>query len=630
MKLKYRADIDGLRAIAVLSVILFHMDKNILPHGYLGVDVFFVISGFLITSLIKFNLEDKSFNFKDFYKKRIKRILPAMWVVTLVTTVIGSLILLPSDYSFFAKSLRGLIFFISNYFFARESDYFNPQTDEYPLLHMWSLAVEEQFYFIWPILLLIIFKFKKDFAKYILVTLILTSYIHWYILSKNYLLASYGYYSLPTRLGGLCFGALISFMPISDSNKISLRLRSLFAFTMIIALFLIMVKDFSLHTATLSFIATSCTAMIILFPGTIVHTALQSSVAVSIGQLSYSLYLWHWPLLAYLKYLGQLSYIPYLFSIFTLSFLSKRYVEDKFRLKNVSFKKTLTYYWILPTLAFLFFSILIYDSRGLPQRYYFSNKNIIADMKPFYEQYCHEKVIDECRIGHKDQTPQILLIGDSHASHFMPFWDKLAFHYNFSLVARSNGFCLPVFTEFEEDSANCKEQKKWFRSNYDKFTTIFIAARWEAHLLRNSSSPEKNRDHFFTHMKTTLQELKAKNIQIVVVEQIPKFKDHVYEQLVRKKYAFFGLLNQSADTLSASAIGFDNAVEIANQELRLWAQENNIKLFNPVVESIEFKTRIPFRKSGIAYKDANHLNEAGAIELAEEFIVKNLEIPIKR
>ncbi|EFU70275.1 acyltransferase [Aliarcobacter butzleri JV22] len=154
-KIKYRADIDGLRAIAILSVLIFHLDAKYLSGGFVGVDIFFVISGFLITSIIKKEIEEtSSFNFKNFYIRRIRRLFPALFVTLAITTIIVAFIFSPTHLSSYGGSLVTSLLSVSNFFFWVESDYFDVSSKVKPLLHTWTLSIEEQFYLIWPITLL--------------------------------------------------------------------------------------------------------------------------------------------------------------------------------------------------------------------------------------------------------------------------------------------------------------------------------------------------------------------------------------------------------------------------------------------------------------------------------------------
>src|SRR3954470_12940694 len=158
----YRPDVDGLRAIAVLAVIAFHALPSAVTGGFVGVDVFFVISGFLISGLIAKEMENGSFTFRGFYTRRIKRIFPAYIVVALTTLIVSSLLLIPNEYIFYTTSLAASWAFVSNVFFSMLSwGYFGQRTEEFPLLHTWSLSVEEQFYFVFPILLLLLYRYLR-------------------------------------------------------------------------------------------------------------------------------------------------------------------------------------------------------------------------------------------------------------------------------------------------------------------------------------------------------------------------------------------------------------------------------------------------------------------------------------
>lgn len=159
-KLDYRPDIDGLRALAVLSVIFFHINHHWIPNGFLGVDVFFVISGFLITSILLKDLENGTFSFSEFYNRRIKRILPVFFVVLATGVTATSYLFLPEDRIGIFKSVLSSVAFLTNIYFARQGDYFDVSSNEKPFLHIWSLSLEEQFYFVFPVFLLILFRFS--------------------------------------------------------------------------------------------------------------------------------------------------------------------------------------------------------------------------------------------------------------------------------------------------------------------------------------------------------------------------------------------------------------------------------------------------------------------------------------
>ena len=212
----YRADIDGLRAVAVLSVIIFHFNKLWLPGGFVGVDIFFVISGYLITGILAKKIMSGSFSFLEFYGSRMRRIFPAAFVCVLVVLIVGLNFMLPSDYSSLAQSAAASVASVANIYFWLNLDtsYFASSSELVPLLHMWSLGVEEQFYLLWPILLFFIFpRVRLLLFVFIVFALILLSF--W--VGEKYLISdqSFSYYMLPSRAGELLIGGLASLAVIN-------------------------------------------------------------------------------------------------------------------------------------------------------------------------------------------------------------------------------------------------------------------------------------------------------------------------------------------------------------------------------------------------------------------------------
>ena len=209
--ISYRPDIDGLRALAVSSVIIFHIEANYLPGGFLGVDVFFVISGFLITKIILRELMEKNFSFKTFYTRRAKRLLPPLFFVLTLTLIAAYVILLPYDFYKFGISLLSVVTFISNIQYSlRTGDYFSGHASEWPLLHTWSLSVEEQFYLILPFLILFIFKIAKSKLLLIFTVIGLLSFTVAEILSRTETFSSFSYYFIMTRMGELLVGSVLA------------------------------------------------------------------------------------------------------------------------------------------------------------------------------------------------------------------------------------------------------------------------------------------------------------------------------------------------------------------------------------------------------------------------------------
>lgn len=317
-KLSYRPDIDGLRALAVISVILFHINPDYMPSGFLGVDVFFVISGFLITSIIYKEMAEGAFSFANFYNRRIKRILPVFFVVLIVGLVIVRCLFISRDYYSVSNSAIASILFLSNIYFSRIGDYFDIAAEERPFTHLWSLSVEEQFYFIFPLLLLFIFK-TKALSKNKLGTLvailgifILLSFVK----LKNIGIELTPYYLPHLRMIELLTGAILSIFLFEKSNKLTvLQSNILGVVALITLLFCLYLKDFFIppyFPGVLALLPCIATCLLILANekglwGAKIFTL---KITVWIGKLSYSLYLWHWLVLAVFRYLYGAGTLP--------------------------------------------------------------------------------------------------------------------------------------------------------------------------------------------------------------------------------------------------------------------------------------------------------------------------------
>ena len=320
---KYRADIDGLRAVAVLSVVVFHAFPQWIRGGFIGVDIFFVISGFLISTIIFSNLESATFSLLEFYIRRIKRIFPALLVVLVFSYIVGWFVLLPSEYSELGKHITSGVFFVSNLTLWSESGYFDTTAEVKPLLHLWSLGIEEQFYLLWPVIL--IFAWKK---KYNLMTLILAFGTISYFLNVKGIKedATATFYSPQTRFWELLCGALLAWTSINASKnlhwlKLKLDLgfcrvfyrterpndgQSLANFCAATGLFLLIIGFYRINP-NIGFpgkwaLIPTLGAMLIITAGPgawINRVILSNRLAVGIGLISFPLYLWHWPLLSF-------------------------------------------------------------------------------------------------------------------------------------------------------------------------------------------------------------------------------------------------------------------------------------------------------------------------------------------
>lgn len=341
--MKYRPEIDGLRAIAVLSVIFYHAKISIgetilFTKGYIGVDVFFVISGYLITSILLKEMKQGTFSYTNFYERRIRRILPALYFVMLVSIPVAVMIMLPNKFVNFTQSILSSIFFISNIFFWQEDNYFAEISSLKPFIHTWTLSVEEQFYILFPILLSLCWKFFRKNLTSLIILGILFSFSLAYWGSSEYPSATF--FLLHTRGWELLAGALLAKIELKNKRPSSRFMNILMPLTGII---LILYPDFSPPDNNTLVIAPAVIGtMLILWYGSkgdLTSKILSSKLLVGIGLISYSLYLWHQPVFAlYTIYSvnppNTSEKIKLITLIFVLSYFSWRFIEKPFRNKS--------------------------------------------------------------------------------------------------------------------------------------------------------------------------------------------------------------------------------------------------------------------------------------------------------
>lgn len=341
--MQYRPQIDGLRAIAVVSVILFHAGFPLIKGGFLGVDIFFVISGFLITSIVMRELDNGRFSFLNFYERRIKRILPALYLVMMVSFIIAWFVLLPDQMKGFSRSLIAASLMVSNIFFFRQTGYFDRDTELKPLIHTWSLGIEEQFYLIYPAILIAIFKFSRHKLSIWLFALLCISFFHaemmWRIdQNKNF-------YLIFSRGWELMAGAWIAVITLHKEIYSKNHRNILGLLGLIVVLLSLFMMDRSMPIPSkYTLIPIFGTMLVLAFSdnSSFSGRVLSNKLLVGIGLISYSLYLWHQPILAFFKveYGENISWQMVGICIvltFVLSVLSYKFVELPCRkAKNIS------------------------------------------------------------------------------------------------------------------------------------------------------------------------------------------------------------------------------------------------------------------------------------------------------
>jgi len=429
MKITYRPEIDGLRAIAVISVIIYHAEIKfnniqIIKGGFLGVDIFFVISGYLISLLI-FKELDKTgnFSFINFYKRRIRRIIPTLLLVMLFSLPAAWIILTPSAFIGLSRSILSSLGFISNIYFHYSGIEYDAFEGLFiPFLHTWSLSVEEQFYILFPFIIIFIFNTLKKYLFLFLVFCFFSSFLMHLTLNGEQ--ASATFYFLHTRIWELLAGSILAYLEIKlghrSKNKILNLILPITGLTAILYS-IVFFKDDILNSSFLILLAVIGTCLLIWFvnENNIIKKILSSKLFVSIGLISYSLYLWHYPIFSFAKISGMVSgsiekkiimaALLFLFSISTYFF-----IEKPFRNKNVDFKKII---FILSTFSFalLILNLLVIKNDGFPHR--FDN---LRKINKNYELDNFKLAKNKSSLKNKEKKSfskdkiKVLIIGDSH------------------------------------------------------------------------------------------------------------------------------------------------------------------------------------------------------------------------
>lgn len=339
----YRPDIDGLRALAVVFVIIYHYFPNHLPGGFIGVDIFFVISGYLITSIIWGQMEYGQWTYRNFYTRRINRIFPALILVLVVNLMLGWYALVKDEFEILGKHVAASSVFMSNFALWSEAGYFDNAADSKPLLHLWSLAIEEQFYIVWPVLIAILIKKPERYIKVLAVILITSTFA--YNIFAAFTDPTAAYYSPITRGWQLAAGGIVAYLALQPNkfNQIKSELQGVFGlFLLVIALALIDKKrDYPGWWALLPTLGT----MFILMAGSKAffnRTVFSAKPIIWIGLISYPLYLWHWPVLVWAKLVLLTNNLSFAIRIgliavtFLLAWATYKFIEKRIRLINQS------------------------------------------------------------------------------------------------------------------------------------------------------------------------------------------------------------------------------------------------------------------------------------------------------
>ena len=432
-KATYRPDLDGLRALAVLSVIGFHAFPSWVSGGFIGVDVFFVISGFLITTLIQEKIQQHSLNLRIFYASRIRRLFPSLILVILACQVFGWFALLSDEYKALGKQIAASTIFIPNVIFWMESGYFDYAADAKPLLHLWSLGIEAQFYLFWPLIFWLGFKYRLSVIKVGTAILIASLLLNLILIEEA---ASLTFFLPFTRMWELLSGCLLACLASSQSvvlasyktrlsqNPFIHQSISTLGLMLLVAGIFLLDQDRQ-YPGIWALVPVIGTSFIIFtrYQSWVNQSVLSNRLLVGIGLISYPLYLWHWPLLSFARILEgskpdwQIRVVLIALS-FAMAFLTYYFVERPIRLGRYFHAKTSALIVVMVCLGGIGIATFIQD--GFKSR--LSNKEIeaqLADLKFDIPDskgwYCENISYDSPRCHSTGPNPSVVVIGDSHA-----------------------------------------------------------------------------------------------------------------------------------------------------------------------------------------------------------------------
>lgn len=641
----YRAEIDGLRALAVLPVIFFHAGFSIFSGGYVGVDVFFVISGYLITSIIITEINAKKFSIVNFYERRARRILPALFWVSFICFPFAWLLFTPNDLRDFGQSLLAVSTFSSNILFFLESGYFENSAELKPLLHTWSLAVEEQYYIFFPLLLSLLWKFgvKRILAVLILIFLASLGYAHVGINNNP----SASFYLLHTRIWELLLGAFIAFYLHTNSFIKSKPINQILSLSgaLMIIYSIITFDENTPFPSLYSLVPTIGTGFLILsaLPNTLAYRLLTLKPIVFIGLISYSIYLWHQPLLAFVKYqyYGDLSesllFLICLLSIF-MGWLSWQYIEKPFRDKNYFSRKTIFQISLTGMILLSLIGIILDVNEGFSSRVQFSNALSNSFLRPssagcFDTSMNHSAKNWGCFLGAKKNGVDFLLFGDSHSLSLINAIDNIASEKGLSVFYTGSNGCLPflgiqLVGRNDQNENNCKllNERVLEFSKQNMIKGIIFSARWAYYTngdyenknyqlvtidALGNHSLQSSINAFNKGFNQTIDEYNSLGIHVNIISQPPHQKYH-------PEKSYFKIAKGIADikTFSVSRLKFEK-LEKTYMEI-FSSRANEYNLYH-IINNFCDEEKCYLGNSEVSYYfDEDHISNDGAKLLQAE------------
>ncbi|GFZ93824.1 acyltransferase family protein [Dyella caseinilytica] len=653
----FRKDINGLRAVAVVLVLLFHGGLTAFPSGFIGVDVFFVISGFLITSIVRADLAAGKFSFPGFYVRRLWRIQVALLAVIAATFVIAAVFYLPDDFNVYFKSAMQTMGLTSNYFFAKTTTaYAATGSQTLLLLHTWSLSVEWQWYLVMPVAMWLLYRYASPLQTRIvlLVALLLAAV---FALRQPVMHGDAAYFWFSGRIFEFLFGALLAVMMEGRANPSDTPALNLLGLLGLALIFGIAMKPGVIVEYPNRYaILLSAACVVVLWMGgnerSWVSRVLSLAPVVFVGDISYSLYLWHWPIFATWRYLELPEGAGYLLLCFALTFvlayLSYRFIEEPYRRLRPSFGKSVLVLVVLPLLAVAaVFGVAqkyaFFPGRFGPELAYVDSS--LSKYEPALRRHCLQgrgtnggnvdlHYLDVCVVGKKDAPVKSLMIGDSYSNQYWNFIGLLSNAADMSVASLATPSCLalPGITLYGWDSINyqqyrvCEDRTKHYYSiiQSHKFKYVILGENWGYYefpaLVNQPGDPQSEalgQARMEAAIRHALDIITSTGAIPVVIKSAPTMPgdfDGCFYQHFKLRQKTGGTDCTLGSSKSEADIWYDHLFE------RLQASYPTLVLIDPRRVQCSGNSCMTTYKGVPIYRDTGHMSDYGSYQLGQLYL----------
>ncbi|WP_338924755.1 acyltransferase family protein (plasmid) [Pseudomonas silesiensis] len=651
--LKYRADVDGLRAIAVLLVLVFHGGLSLFPAGFVGVDIFFVISGYLTTAIILKAIDSGTFSFAEFYSRRIWRLQPAMLALFIATLALAAFFYLPEDFTDFLKSEKYASLLISNQYFERSTTgYAAGDTSNLLLMHTWSLAIEWQWYLVLPLFLWLLRRYCSQFLfKAVVLSLTIGLAALSMYLSSKY--PSKSYYFFTARIFELLIGSC-AVMFNSDRLKLSPAWTSLLGIASVLAIFYCATREnillgFPDYHALIVCLATAVLLSRTGSAGSVTAKALSFRPLVLIGTISYSLYLWHWPVLATTSYLGfkqstELT-VVYFVTTFVLAALSYVLIERKFRKPKLGLPMTVGLMMVLPAIALSAAYSQSVAKDGWPERFGSGVTEMFGMLKSAEvpnRGECLDGASDgsdpRCIMGAPHPEAQALLIGDSFSNQYWNFVDVMAKDANISVMAQAYSACLALpnvylydwwqskDTIYQDCHDNVADYYELIKKNHYKY--VILGQIWESYTggsivtkLEDERTVELSHQRFEAAIRDALNIIKESGATPVFIKATIPMPAGVNECLSRR-ITFREKMGSLETSQACETVAWDVTENewLSSVFRQLKAEYPNLILIDPKDVQCASGQCMTTVDGAPVYRDIGHVTDYASLKFGETYL----------